>query len=215
MRRDLLGAMSAIVLMAGPAAAQPLAGDATGAADATVGQPPASMPSSDAEREVRRADGASNRMEIGDDRGTGADATTRDDGGATLLSGAPPVKPDAPAAGAPRGIASVDELVGKTVVDGNDETLGEVEDVILAPDGQAQRIVLSRGGLLGIGEKQVAIDFAQIETRSDSDDLYASGLTRDQVKGMPEFQYDDSMASLNRDRQAGTDDHPTGPADPR
>lgn len=98
------------------------------------------------------------------------------------------------------GVASVDRLMGKDVVGRDDEKLGEVEDVILGPDGQAQKLVLARGGFLGMNEKQVAIDFDLVQSRPDDDDLHVSSLSRDDVRNMPEFQYEDGMTSLNRSR---------------
>jgi sporulation protein YlmC with PRC-barrel domain len=102
------------------------------------------------------------------------------------------------------GVASVDRLMGKDVVGRDDEKLGEVEDVILGPDGQAQKLVLARGGFLGMNEKQVAIDFDLVRSRPDDDDLHVSSLSRDDVRNMPEFQYEDGMTSLNRSRTGST-----------
>ncbi|NYZ15165.1 PRC-barrel domain-containing protein [Azospirillum sp. RWY-5-1] len=98
------------------------------------------------------------------------------------------------------GMASVDRLMGKDVIGRDDEKLGEVEDVILGPDGQARKLVLARGGFLGMNEKQVAIDFNLVQSRPDDDDLHVSSLSRDDVRNMAEFQYEDGMTSLNRSR---------------
>lgn len=101
---------------------------------------------------------------------------------------------------AQRGVASVERLMGKDVVGRDDEKLGEVEDVILGPDGKAQKLVLARGGFLGMNEKQVAIDFNLVQSRPDDDDLHVSSLSRDDVRNMPAFRYEDGMTSLDRSR---------------
>jgi len=113
---------------------------------------------------------------------------------------------DAATSGFGAGMASVDKLMGRDVIGRDGEKLGEVEDVILGPGGQAQKLVLSRGGFLGMGEKQVAIDFDQLQSRPDDDKLHASALSADDVRNMPGFEYDDGMTSLNRNRTgaAGT-----------
>ncbi|WP_194913211.1 PRC-barrel domain-containing protein [Azospirillum sp. INR13] len=95
-------------------------------------------------------------------------------------------------------VASVDKLMGKDVVGKDGDKLGEVEDVILDGNGQAQQLVLSRGGLLGINEKKIAIDFAQVQSRPDDDKLHVSTLSEGDVRNLPEFKYEDGMTSLNR-----------------
>ncbi len=56
-------------------------------------------------------------------------------------------------------------LLGKSVYNaaGPDaDVIGDVNDVVMAPDGRAQAIVIGVGGFLGIGEKEVAIDFSRV-----------------------------------------------------
>jgi sporulation protein YlmC with PRC-barrel domain len=76
------------------------------------------------------------------------------------------------------GVASVDKLMGKDVVGKDGDKLGDVEDVILDANGRAQQLVLSRGGLLGINEKKVAIDFTQVQSRPDDDELHKTRTIR-------------------------------------
>ncbi|MBP2295045.1 PRC-barrel domain-containing protein [Azospirillum rugosum] len=92
-----------------------------------------------------------------------------------------------------------EDLQGKTVVGENGQQLGEIEDVLIDPQSKrAQKVIFARGGFLGIGEKQVAIDASKLKPMPGSDRLQLTGITLDQVKAMPEFHYDDSMVSLNR-----------------
>src|SRR4051812_15420642 len=55
------------------------------------------------------------------------------------------------------------QLVGAAVVGPNNERIGDVNDVLLDRNGQAVAIVVGVGGFLGIGEKDVAVRFNQVQ----------------------------------------------------
>ena len=55
--------------------------------------------------------------------------------------------------------------MGATVYGPGDENLGDINDVILAKEGGIDAVVIGVGGFLGIGEKNVAVAFDQIEPR--------------------------------------------------
>lgn len=195
MNMKFVGAVSAFALMSGVAWAQsPTTPNAT-TPDSTVQQPAAPHASPDA------TTGASDQTLRSDD----AVPPASPEAGTTTGQMSAPTEADAGI-----GVASVDSLMGKNVLDRNGEKLGDVEDVILGADGQAQKVVLSRGGFLGLGEKQIAIDFDQIQIRPDDNNLHVSGLTQDDAANMPEFEYDDSMTSLTRSRT----DAPASPIAP-
>ncbi|HEX2136327.1 MAG TPA: PRC-barrel domain-containing protein [Microvirga sp.] len=54
-------------------------------------------------------------------------------------------------------------LIGTTVVGANNESIGDVNDVIVDRNGQAIAAVIGVGGFLGIGEKDVAVPFQQLD----------------------------------------------------
>jgi sporulation protein YlmC with PRC-barrel domain len=64
-------------------------------------------------------------------------------------------------------------LIGTRVVSANNESIGDINDVIVDRNGQAVAAVVGVGGFLGIGEKDVAIPFKSLEFA-----------TRDQVNAM-------------------------------
>ncbi|MCW2246788.1 sporulation protein YlmC with PRC-barrel domain [Azospirillum fermentarium] len=108
-------------------------------------------------------------------------------------------------------LASTEKMLGKSVVGQDGNNIGEVEDVILDPtSGQARQLVISSGGFLGIGAKQIAVDFNQAKWNQDTDKIQLSGLTREDVRNMAEFEYSDSMTSLNRPHKSGTGTGTTG-----
>jgi putative membrane protein len=100
---------------------------------------------------------------------------------------------------------SFEKMMGKDVYGENGKKLGDVADIILdAQSGKATQVILNRGGVLGIGAKQVALDYNLL--RTDGDRVVARQVTEDQVKQMAEFKYDDNTVSLGK----RNGDHNTG-----
>ncbi|SMF87385.1 putative membrane protein [Azospirillum oryzae] len=101
---------------------------------------------------------------------------------------------------------SIEQMMGKDVYGENGNKLGDVADIILdAQSGKATQVILNRGGVLGIGAKQVALDYNLL--RTDGDRVVARQVTEDQVKQMAEFKYDDNTVSLgkrNGDQNTGS-----------
>jgi len=58
------------------------------------------------------------------------------------------------------------KLIGTRVVSTNNESIGDINDVIVDRNGQAVAAVVGVGGFLGIGEKDVAIPFNSLEFAS-------------------------------------------------
>lgn len=62
----------------------------------------------------------------------------------------------------------VDEVEDITVVDAAGNTIGEVDEVLGAADGQPVAVVVEAGGFLGIGEKDVIVDITRLRKNGDS-----------------------------------------------
>lgn len=55
------------------------------------------------------------------------------------------------------------DLIGTRVVSANNESIGDINDVIVDRNGQVMAAVVGVGGFLGIGEKDVAVPFNSLE----------------------------------------------------
>jgi sporulation protein YlmC with PRC-barrel domain len=55
------------------------------------------------------------------------------------------------------------DLIGTRVVSANNESIGDINDVIVDRNGQVMAAVVGVGGFLGIGEKDVAVPFKSLE----------------------------------------------------
>ncbi|MBF9195325.1 PRC-barrel domain-containing protein [Microvirga terrestris] len=55
------------------------------------------------------------------------------------------------------------DLIGTRVIGSNNESIGDINDVIMDRNGQIMAAVVGVGGFLGIGEKDVAVPFKALE----------------------------------------------------
>ena len=64
------------------------------------------------------------------------------------------------------------KLIGKPAVDSQDETIGNVNDLVTDRSGKVIGALIGVGGFLGIGEKHVAVRFEDLKfTRDDKDNV--------------------------------------------
>ena len=90
------------------------------------------------------------------------------------------------AATQPQQAVSIEEVLGSSVVNANGEEVGEIEDLVLGQD-QTHYAILSVGGFLGLGEKQVAVPLEQLRLGEDRTYLM-SAETEEQLEAMPEYE---------------------------
>ena len=84
---------------------------------------------------------------------------------------------------------TADELTGATAFDANDELIGEVADIVMDSDGDANAVVVDVGGFLGLGAKPVELQLGDltIEENEGNVRIYTM-MTREQMKALPEYQ---------------------------
>jgi sporulation protein YlmC with PRC-barrel domain len=86
-----------------------------------------------------------------------------------------------------KGWSAKKQILDKSVYNEQDEKVGEVNDIIVAPDKSISYAILSVGGFLGLGEHYVAIPFNQFKA---GDGKYVlRGATKDALKAIPAFDY--------------------------
>jgi sporulation protein YlmC with PRC-barrel domain len=100
------------------------------------------------------------------------------------------------------------EIIGKTVYNEQDESLGDINDLVANEDGNISAALIGVGGFLGIGEREVAVNFEDLQfTRDENGDLRIMlGIDRDTLAAAPEYDKLD-------DHQVATDGGATAPAD--
>ncbi len=79
------------------------------------------------------------------------------------------------------------KVIGTSVVNEANDTVGKIDDVIIGQDGKAPFVVLSVGGFLGMGDKLVVLPYDQLRTMGGK--VLLPGATKDALKALPEFKY--------------------------
>ncbi|EDQ05496.1 hypothetical protein DSM14862_02484 [Sulfitobacter indolifex] len=88
---------------------------------------------------------------------------------------------------------SADDLEGSYVYGANDETVGEIDTLLIGDNGKIDRVVINVGGFLGLGEKPVAVTFDELQVLKnvEGDDvrIYIDS-TEERLESQPEYQGD-------------------------
>ena len=79
------------------------------------------------------------------------------------------------------------KVIGASVVNEANDTVGKVDDIIIGQDGKTPFVVLSVGGFLGMGTKLVVLPYEQLKATENK--LVLPGATKDALKDLPEFKY--------------------------
>jgi len=82
------------------------------------------------------------------------------------------------------------KLVGMNVRNMTEETIGEIKEILLSKDGKVDRLVVGVGGVLGLGERNVALSRSDVTFRHvDNREVRAYvSVDKEQMKSMPEFK---------------------------
>ena len=76
----------------------------------------------------------------------------------------------------------------KSVYNAQGKSIGDLNDVLVGPDGKIQALVIGVGGFLGLGEKNVAIDYNYIEKNGNiTPDRITLNMTEQDLRSAPTF----------------------------
>ena len=112
------------------------------------------------------------------------------------MKNAPPaVTEPTNAANAPKGDKmttgeiSASELLDENIVNAANESVGDVNDVILDANGKVASIIVGVGGFLGMGEKDVALSFDQLSFARDNDNglVVSTNATKESLQAAPAY----------------------------
>jgi hypothetical protein len=79
------------------------------------------------------------------------------------------------------------KVVGSTVVNEANETVGTIDDLIVTPSEKVPFAVLSVGGFLGMGTRYVVVPYSSLQVKDNK--MVLPGATKESLKALPEFKY--------------------------
>lgn len=110
-------------------------------------------------------------------------------------------------------------MIGETVYNGTSEdaeNIGKVNDVVIGADGKVEAVVVGVGGFLGLGEKNVAVNYGEVEWAEQNGDRWlVMNTTKEQLQAQADFDrraYDPAPAATNSTAMAPADGT-TAPSD--
>jgi sporulation protein YlmC with PRC-barrel domain len=111
-------------------------------------------------------------------------------------TGAAPSGSSAPINDVPANTMTVTNYYKQAVYDPQNNRIGDVDDVLVSPDGRVNALVIGVGGFLGIGEKHVIVPFNAVKAENkDNKVTLVMNSSKDELKAAPGFKYDRSKTS--------------------
>ncbi len=85
---------------------------------------------------------------------------------------------------------SASNLIGAAVLNNANESIGDINDMLLSKTGNVASVVVGVGGFLGIGEKLVALPFDELSFMRDNQGavVIVSKVTKETLQAMPEWK---------------------------
>ena len=92
------------------------------------------------------------------------------------------------------------EIIGKQVYSSeatDAEHIGDVNNLVVGDNGQIAAVVIGVGGFLGIGEKNVAVNYSELQwvVAEDNTERFILPTTKDALKTAPDFKAIDDGAA--------------------
>jgi hypothetical protein len=126
----------------------------------------------------------------------------------TALQPAAPVQANAPDAakaqktmGTPAVVIdgdTADTLLGKPVESADGEDMGRIVDVIVDRAGTMRAAIIDFGGFLGVGSRQIAVDWRVLHFAKENMNRVVAELSRDQLRVAPVYKAGEPVVVVGR-----------------
>ncbi|MDB5540262.1 MAG: hypothetical protein JWQ89_1989, partial [Devosia sp.] len=92
------------------------------------------------------------------------------------------------------------EIIGRQVYssDATDaENIGDVNNLVIGPNGEVAAVIIGVGGFLGIGEKNVAVNYSELQwvNAEDGTQRFVLPTTKEALETAPNFETTDSSSA--------------------
>jgi sporulation protein YlmC with PRC-barrel domain len=122
------------------------------------------------------------------DTGTGTGTDMNGSGMGTGTTAAEPMT--APTGASSLSAMTAEELIGRDIVDGEGNSVGEVEDLMIDSGNQMTHVLVDVGGFLGIGAKTVALQADRLQlSEGDGGDI-VTAMSKEQIEALPGYEKD-------------------------
>src|SRR5690606_36160227 len=75
------------------------------------------------------------------------------------------------------------------------ERIGEINDLVISAEGDVAAVIIGVGGFLGLGEKNVAVDYAQLQwTGAEDGDRIVLETTKEALNAAPAVTLEEDAA---------------------
>ena len=102
----------------------------------------------------------------------------------------------------PGNALTVTDWYKQDVYDPNNNTIGQISDVLVDKSGKISTLIIGVGGFLGAGEKDVAVPFEEVQaTTKDNRVHLVMNTTKDALKSAPGFKYDSTTTTWVPDKR--------------
>jgi hypothetical protein len=87
------------------------------------------------------------------------------------------------------GSVSAKALLNESVKNAANETIGDINDVLIGENGKISAVIVGVGGFLGMGEKDVALPYDQLVFAKDAGDdlVVTTSATKESLETAPEY----------------------------
>jgi sporulation protein YlmC with PRC-barrel domain len=93
----------------------------------------------------------------------------------------------------PADAVSISAYYNEDVYDTQENKIGEVNDILLDKDGRVSTVIVGVGGLLGVGEKDVAVPFNALKVgEKDGDRYLVMNATKEALEKAPGYIFDET-----------------------
>jgi sporulation protein YlmC with PRC-barrel domain len=89
---------------------------------------------------------------------------------------------------APSATADTRKLIGRNIKNADGDTIGEIKSIYINKDGKVDSVMVSVGGFLGVGDREVRIAWSDLKI-TDNGEKVTVNMTKDELKAKPEYKY--------------------------
>jgi hypothetical protein len=115
-----------------------------------------------------------------------------------------------------KGDMAASALIGTKVRNANKESIGKINEIYLDKDAKVTDVVISVGGFLGVGSKDVAVKWSDISVgQDDTSVVLTTSLTKEALTALPDYTKTDRRKPAPPETATAPPARPTPPTQSR